>query len=55
MTILQLHIAVARLRYASPRYAKKLLVKKSTIFNPNNTIYILFMVNFKFACQHCQS
>jgi hypothetical protein len=43
----------ATLSFAS--LCKKLLVKKSTIFNPNNTIYILFMVNFKFACQHCQS
>jgi hypothetical protein len=28
-------IAVAQLCYASPRYANKLLIKKSTTFNPN--------------------
>jgi hypothetical protein len=32
---------LTRLRYASPRYANKLPVKKTTIFNPNNTIYYL--------------
>jgi hypothetical protein len=46
MTILQLHIAVARLRYASPRYAKKLLVKKVPflILITQSTIYGKFQI-----------
>jgi hypothetical protein len=40
-------IAVARLRFASPRFADKLLVKKSTTFNPYNTIYYFYFQNQK--------
>jgi hypothetical protein len=43
------HITVTKIsksrlnkRYASLCYANKLPVKKSTTFNPNNTIYYLF-------------
>jgi hypothetical protein len=39
-------IAVARLRFASPRYANKLLVKKSITFNPYNTIYYFLRETF---------
>jgi hypothetical protein len=34
-------IPVGRLRYALPRYANKLPVKKSTTFNPYNTVLLL--------------